>query len=388
MVARRPQERLETLDGLRALAVAAVVLYHYCYFWTPAGNGYPLIAYGDALAGLPFVSIGYLGVHLFFVISGFVILLTLERTSSLKEFLLRRTLRLWPALLIFGTVTFAVVSMLGPEELRVGWWEYLLSLVTLPPQHVGMLLGASGWKWLDGAYWSLFVEVKFYIIIGLMFFALSGRVIVAWIAFELMTMAIGLQTYAVGGRFWHMLDGFFFQPYVPYFSFGLAAYANWSGRGGKAVQLLAVLAILHAALVLAIELVQNPGANLWSSAEVVAGQTIIFALFYLFAWRRLSFSFLGWPPLVRAGRASYGIYLLHQNVGVALLAIPLFAAPLVGVGAALLVCAGIVIIAVLVYEHIEHPLQTRLKQRLFHGSAQPRAALGPLALRQGSQARL
>lgn len=377
---RRPQERLDTLDGLRALAVAAVVLYHYCYFWTPAGNGYSLIAYGDALSGLPFVNVGYLGVHLFFVISGFVILLTLERTSSLKEFLLRRTLRLWPALLIFGTMTFAIVSMLGPEELRVGWWEYVLSLVILPPQHVGMLLGASGWKWLDGAYWSLFVEVKFYIVIGFLFFAFPQRVITAWIAFELATLVIGLQTYAVGGQLWHMLDGLVFQPFVPYFSFGLAAYANWSGRGGKAVQLLAALAILHAALVLVVQLVQHPPANLWISAEVVAGQAIIFAVFYLFAWRRVSLSFLGWPPLVRAGRASYGIYLLHQNVGVAVLSIPLFAAPLVGVGAALLTFAAIVLIAVLVYEHVEHPLQTHLKQRLFQGGLQPHAALGQLAL--------
>lgn len=385
---RRPQERLDTLDGLRALAVAAVVLYHYCYFWTPAGNGHSVIAYGDALAGLPFANIGYLGVHLFFVISGFVILLTLERTSSLKEFLLRRTVRLWPALLIFGTVTFAIVSMLGPEELRVGWWEYVLSLVILPPQHVGMLVGGDGWKWLDGAYWSLFVEVKFYIVIGVLFFAFPQRVITAWIVFELVTLAIGLQTYAVGGHLWRMLDGFIFQPYVPYFSFGLAAYANWSGRGGKAVQLLAMLAILHAALLPAIELVRHPQEDPWIRVEVLAGQTIIFLVFYLLAWRRLSLSFLGWPPLVRAGRASYGIYLLHQNVGVALLSLPLFAAPLVGVGGALLVFAGVVLIAVLVYERVERPLQTRLKQRLFHGGVQPHAAIAQLALRQGSQARL
>ena len=376
---RRPQARLDTLDSFRALAVAAVVLYHYFYFWTPAGNGHSLIAYGDAFSGLPFVSVGYLGVHLFFVISGFVILLTLERTKDLKGFLLRRTVRLWPPLIIFGTATFVVVSMLGPEVLRVGWWEYALSLVILPPQHVGMLVGGSDWKWLDGAYWSLFVEVKFYIIIGFMFFALSGRVIAAWIAFELMTMAIGLQTYLVGGQFWHMLDGFFFQPYVPYFSFGLAAYSIWSGRGGKEVKLLAVLAVVHAALGTVADLAQHPQATAWNSAQVVAGQAGIFALFYLFAWRRLSFSFLCWPPLVRAGRASYGIYLLHQNVGVTILSLPFLAAPLPGLFAALCFCAGITFVAVMVYERVEKPLQTQLKQRLFHRDVPPRPALSGVA---------
>lgn len=375
MMTRAYQERLDTLDSLRALAVASVVFYHYFWFWTPAGNGNPLIAYGDAFAHLPVLSIGYLGVNLFFVISGFVILLTLERTKGLKEFFLRRTVRLWPPLLIFGTATFLIVSAFGPQELRVGWWEYVLSLIVLPPQHVAMLMGGGDWKWLDGAYWSLWVEVKFYIVIGLLYFALSKRVIAAWIVFELLTMAIGLQSYAVDSRPWHMLDGFLFEPYVPYFSFGLAAYSMWSGRGGKDVHLLAALAIVHATLVTLIDFAQQPPQTPWHYMEVAAGQMAIFGVFYLFAWRKLQFSALRWPPLVRVGRASYGIYLLHQNVGITILSMPLLAAPLPGLLAALLVTAGITATAVLVFERVERPLQTQLKQRLFHGDVYQQPAL-------------
>src|ERR1044071_1527464 len=109
--------RLAALDGLRALAIAWVILFHYAYFWTPAGAA-PLVPYGDAYAWVPFAAVGFLGVHLFFMISGFVILLTLEQTSDFKEFMVRRVVRLWPALFLLGSVTFVVVSVFGPEQFR------------------------------------------------------------------------------------------------------------------------------------------------------------------------------------------------------------------------------------------------------------------------------
>ena len=99
----QPQVRLSYcpgLDGLRALAVLAVLLYH---------------------ADLPFIPGGFLGVEVFFVISGYLITALLlaewrqKGCIDLKDFWLRRARRLLPALyvLLVVTLTFAVVFLPG-----------------------------------------------------------------------------------------------------------------------------------------------------------------------------------------------------------------------------------------------------------------------------------
>ncbi len=59
-----------------------VTVYHYAWFWTPTGRGDALLPYGDALAWLPFAAQGHLGVNLFFILSGFVITLSLDREPA------------------------------------------------------------------------------------------------------------------------------------------------------------------------------------------------------------------------------------------------------------------------------------------------------------------
>ncbi|MFA5898197.1 MAG: acyltransferase [Hyphomicrobium sp.] len=356
--------RLDALDGLRALAVLAVALYHYCYFWTPAGSGTSLVAYGETHAWIPFVGSGYLGVHLFFIISGFVILLTLEKTEDPLAFLLRRAIRLWPALLLFGTATFLIVSNFGPPSLRVGWWEYLSSLLVLPPQHVGLLLGGRSWQWLDGAYWSLFVEVKFYFLAAAIYFGARRHFITAWIGYELCIMLIGVLAWLNGGLGWHMVAGFLFHNYLPYFSFGIAAYLLWSGRATRGVYALMCLAVVHAGVAEVLDLIDHPRSTAWLNAEHLIGTAAIFGLFYCIATRRLVLAICQWPLLVRTGRASYGIYLVHQNVGVTILSLPFFASGLPAYLGPVAVIVLVTAIAIVVFEKVETPIQAGLKRRL------------------------
>ena len=76
-------QRIKYLDGLRGIAILLVILYHAF-----GGNGYNgVIHYGDSFSNILFFKFGYLGVQLFFLISGFVILMTLEKSKSFIHFM-------------------------------------------------------------------------------------------------------------------------------------------------------------------------------------------------------------------------------------------------------------------------------------------------------------
>src|SRR6187200_1820250 len=84
------QKRLRGLDGLRGIAVLAVMAYHY----------------DEQRAHY-----GLLGVEMFFVISGFVILMTMEKTNSLFAFVWHRAARLYPAYLLSVGLAGSILLM-------------------------------------------------------------------------------------------------------------------------------------------------------------------------------------------------------------------------------------------------------------------------------------
>ncbi|MGO2514664.1 acyltransferase family protein [Corynebacterium variabile] len=161
--------RVPGLDGLRGIAVLAVVIYHF---------------FGDALPG------GFLGVDIFFVLSGFLITALLVRELgatgriSLKEFWRRRARRIIPASVTVLVVATAVAGFIG-GDVQVG----------LVPQFLGSLFFANNWVQISQShsyfadttpqifmhYWSLAIEEQFYVLWPLIFLGLlwvarrSGR---------------------------------------------------------------------------------------------------------------------------------------------------------------------------------------------------------------------
>ncbi len=149
-----PAKHLPQLDSLRALAITAVVLYHYTH-----------MAIGDDRLGV----MGGLGVELFFVLSGFLItgiLLRarhgaeargLEKRSVLKRFYIRRFLRIFP-LYYFAIVIAIGFNLPGvpPAGDVLGW------LVTFTVNIAAGLHGA-GMLGAFGHFWSLSVEEQFYL---------------------------------------------------------------------------------------------------------------------------------------------------------------------------------------------------------------------------------
>ncbi|MET9634011.1 acyltransferase family protein [Lentzea sp. NPDC006480] len=167
--AARPQHAQRgDIQGLRALAVGVVLLYHLRPSWLPGG---------------------FVGVDVFFVISGFLIIGTLTNelrrtgTVSLRDFYARRIRRLLPAATATLLAVVAAVVVLLPES---RWPDFLREVV-------GSALNAQNWLLAvlsnnyghatAGAspvqhYWSLAVEEQFYLVIPLLLIAsaaLAGR---------------------------------------------------------------------------------------------------------------------------------------------------------------------------------------------------------------------
>jgi peptidoglycan/LPS O-acetylase OafA/YrhL len=137
--------KVPALDAVRFMTAFIVVLYHQCY-WR---NG------SLATPGSPYAawSFGWIGVEIFFAISGFVIAFSAVNTTAYK-FALSRTLRLLPGIWICATLTLAATLWLSngsQSDIYTRYWHTIFFRV-------------SG-NHIDIVYWTLTVEIAFYCVV-------------------------------------------------------------------------------------------------------------------------------------------------------------------------------------------------------------------------------
>jgi peptidoglycan/LPS O-acetylase OafA/YrhL len=256
---------------------------------------------------------GWAGVELFFVISGFVICMTLERSSGLLDFARRRLARLWPAMLVCAAMTMAVAQF-GPDQWKVGPLSFMSSILFIEPSLFGSWFHQSGLGWVDGVYWTLWIEVRFYLMAALLFVLFRRRFLAALTVVMLVSFAAGLRDfhYPDRGLAWLLL----LPTFLPYFVFGVGVYRlNLAKR-------VTTENGLSLALSSFIIFVQG-----WLSFEYPAGgplgfavvNALIIAAFLAFAFGSPILRPFGWRPLVRLGEASYSLYLIHSVVGIVLI---------------------------------------------------------------------
>jgi peptidoglycan/LPS O-acetylase OafA/YrhL len=288
--------RVNEIDLLRFLAVLLVLFFHYTFRGFAADNmsvmPYPLLA--------PFAKYGYLGVELFFMISGFVILMT-AASGSLKSFVTSRIVRLYPAFWACCTITFLICLIWGGAIYQRTWGEFLVNLT--------MMGGFVGVPEVDGAYWSLFVELKFYALVAIVL--ALGRInqalliLSAWLA-----ISIVLQFFPVRG-----LNSILIVNYSAYFIAGATCYLIRSEGLSIQKTILFTSAWIFSVYQSLNEIVKL-GKQLNTSFEPLTVALIVSSFFIvMLAVATQKTGFFGHRKWLKAGVVTYPLYLLHQNIG-------------------------------------------------------------------------
>ncbi|MEI2356051.1 acyltransferase family protein [Mesobacillus zeae] len=278
--------RLNELDALRGLAALAVVLYHYT-------TRYEAI-FGHAKTSYFGFNYGNLGVNLFFMISGFVIFMTITRTNNVTDFAKKRIIRLYPSYIVAVIITFVAVKLYDLGGRGVTLFDGVFNLTMLQ----GFLPGVI--DHVDGAYWSLKVELTFYIIIGvILFFGLKQRVYLLSILWLISTSIFQVLDAITGGYIITKALVFYsIADYAHLFIAGIMFYLLKTENQLKYHLLIGLCLIYEFAL-------NDSKASLFV--------TMFFGVFYLLINGKLSL--LNNKILTFLGAISYSLYLIHQNIG-------------------------------------------------------------------------
>lgn len=365
--------RLALLDGLRLVAALAVVLFHYTawhhgYFGTgQVAHVWPTLSHITVL--------GDLGVQLFFLLSGLVVFRSLQGRST-GRFLGSRIGRvmpaLWVAVLLSGLLQMLLWRTPQPG-LTWGDLGWNLTLVGAP---------LHGAPWVDGVYWTLWIEARFYVMLLLVRAVLRWGIARAarrrgevpgsvrtepgpgaWTGFCAAWIAAGTLVIAIGG--------------IP----ATDSYRDWAltptycglFAGGMMLHLVAQHGLTRWRLVV---LAAAAAQSAWTTALALPGQTeqvtgihlpaavyvacvlgffgLIAAVLFTRAAR------VQWAWLTAAGALTYPVYLLHEVPGWFLID---HLSPVLAPGWVLaLTLTAVLLAAWCVHRFVERPLGPRLSR--------------------------
>jgi peptidoglycan/LPS O-acetylase OafA/YrhL len=281
--------RLAALDSLRGIAALGVVAYHYT-------GGFEEVV-GPHSGPVPSFVSGHFGVELFFVISGFVIAWTLERSASIYDFAVSRLARLYPAYLAAVLLAAAIVFGVGFNPQR-------LQGAVIGPNLIIGLPQALGRPNLDPSYWTLGLEVSFYTLAAVMSLSLVRVRTELW-CLAWMGASIGLQLCLRNHVRLLLLTA---SGFSELFVFGAMIFKMLEA---KRPSLLTVSTLVIAAAVSFVGF----GEGRFAAFHPRYGVMIcLFGGLVALAARDL-IPPLRFKPLVAVGQASYSLYLIHQIFG-------------------------------------------------------------------------
>ncbi|ABK04568.1 acyltransferase 3 [Arthrobacter sp. FB24] len=340
-------DRVAALDGIRGLAILAVVAYH---------------------SGLPLRYSGVVGVTIFFVLSGYLITSILDRELSqtgrvaLVKFYMRRFLRLGPAIVAAVILTTIFMLVTRDPQLAGNYWLQVVSTLTYTSDF--FMAGVADMQVL-GHTWSLSIEEQFYLVWPL---ALVGTMAVAksrkhavWIVAGAALLALAWRlaapmVFSDWERTYYGPDTVFYALLIgctlALLPRGSVEVPRWAGY--SAVAVLGVLA--------AIPSIEVDGIDRTVTLYVGAAAAL-FAVVAVAAAPKLKL--LTIKPLLFAGTISYGWYIWHQIF----FKVQPFGLQVEGLKMTLPLLAASALLAWASFKYFEKPIQDRYKHRFHAGRA-------------------
>ncbi len=306
-----PRRHLLGLDVVRILAALLVAVFHLGFAAGRGDSTFP--------QPVPWAWFGWTGVEIFFVISGYVI--AYSARGSAIDFVRARLLRLLPGLWISTSITLAVLLTLGGPSLAEIGPAYLRSMTLFPYR-----------PWLDGSVWSLCVEVVFYAAIAVSLWRRTSLVRTLLVLggfsamFHLIIVAAlsGVGPDEAGVAVLRLSQSWSASitllSHGCFFALGGLLHAITTGRRDASVMATALVCALAGLAEVAVNCVTNFAGHPWPIAALVVLTGVMLIVgairFNPFVWRRLARQ----AGIVRTlGLATYPFYLLHQEVGKALM---------------------------------------------------------------------
>ena len=309
--------RLYPLDAFRFVAAISVVGYHYIASYVD-GALLP-----GPLRNAPGVArYGYLGVPLFFMISGFVILWSAQGRSA-TDFAISRVSRLYPAFWVAMLVTALFI-------IAFAWLE---SIPATPPVTVARLVANAtmvpslfGATAIDGVYWTLELELRFYALVFLLILTRQVAHLERWLYIWLALCILSYVTTLPWIVSYLTLD-----PYGPFFIAGGLFYLCYRD-GADLSRLLAIVGTAYLAVVASLRMRSDFITP--DSISTIVVPLIVAGFFAAFV------GLVAGPRLMKQsellshlGALTYPLYLVHGAIGRLLID---YLTPLVNVAGALL----------------------------------------------------
>lgn len=299
-------------------------------------------------------------IELFFLISAFAVTLSLERTPSLKKFALNRFTRIYPIFWVCATFTFLVMIVFKLLKTNESIYDLSLSQYLV---NLTMFQSFFGINDLDGQYWTLIVELSFYVFIILLAYfkkVQSFRIIgLFWCIALLVEFYYSRSIHPDASKNYMNFIGYF-----PMFYAGMLVYFLYKNPKWRTVINFSLLTFSFITQVILFDYC-SIASNYTSQSTYAIYLTLFYIICIGLIYRKTEF--FAWRPLLYLGKISYSLYLLHQYIALTIL-IPILQYRFginFWVTVFLITLPFCILLAAAVNHYIEEPLSKWLRTKLY-----------------------